>query len=329
MSRLKTSPTSKRQHGKGKRFKLVDFILAIVLLAPATLYSCGGNQNNGLPTPGNSGDATFAVSIKENFSKNPLKNLNNIQVGDTLRYDIDLKDLNNESNIHYSIDLNNRDGEFHRRIEKDYRVFIFRRDSLDKHLSANPNFLKENEEWMKDGEIRQSLVDLPGNKEYVLLIIPIQPGTFQLSYTFLKLRGKEKPTETVDKQINFNCFHLSAWYKSIKTKDGSGGFIGIGGHASEHHNEFYFKIDDGSNEKDKFLASIPNRSQEYTLMYNGERYDGKFFEGQEICFLKGETAKKHAPEVTVRVIEEITIRQKDEGRDEVVLEFYNIPLEQK
>lgn len=329
MYRLKTSPTSKRQHGKGKRFKLVDFILAIVLLAAATLYSCGGNQNNGLPTPGNSGDATFSVSIKENFSKNPLKNLNNIQVGDTLRYDIDLKDLNNESNIHYSIDLHSKDGEFHRRIGKDYRVFIFRRDSLDKHLSANPNFLKENEEWMKDGEIRQSLVDLPGNKEYVLLIIPIQPGTFQLSYTFLKPRGKQKPMETVDKQINFNCVHLSAWYKSIKTKDGSGGFIGIGGHASEHHNEFYFKIDDGSNEKDKFLASIPNRSQEYTLMYNGKKYGNDFFEGQEICFLKGKTTKKHAPEVTVRVIEEITILQKDEGRDEVVLKFYNIPLEQK
>ena len=307
MYRLKTSPTSKRQHGKGKRFKLVDFILAIVLLAAATLYSCGGNQNNGLPTPGNSGDATFSVSIKENFSKNPLKNTNNIQVGDTLRYDIDLKDLTNESNIHYSLDLNNRDGAFHRRIEKDYRVFIFRRDSLDKHLSANPNFLKENEEWMKDGEIRQSLVRIPSNKEYVLLIIPIEPGTFQLSYTFHKQRDKEAFMETVNKQINFNCVHLSAWYKSIKTRDGSGGFIGIGSHASEHHNEFYFKIDDGSNEKDKFLASIPNRSQEYTLMYN----------------------KKHAPEVTVRVIEEITILQKDEGRDEVVLKFYNIPLEQK
>ena len=64
-------------------------------------------------------------------------------------------------------------------------------------------------------------------------------------------------------------------------------------------------------------------------MYNGKKYGKDFFEGQEICFLKGETTKKHAPEVTVRVIEEITILQKDEGRDEVVLKFYNIPLEQK
>ena len=42
--------------------------------------------------------------------------------------------------------------------------------------------------------------------------------------------------------------------------------------------------------------------------------------------IKGKTYERNAPEVKNRIIDKITIYQKDKGRDEVVIEFYNIPL---
>lgn len=102
--------------------------------------------------------------------------------------------------------------------------------------------------------------------------------------------------------------------------------MGIGSHASEHHNEYYIRINDGANENDKYLVSQEDRTQTYEIKYDGNVYKGKLSEGTDMRFIKGETHKKNAPEVKNRNIDKITIYQKDKGRDEIVIEFYNIPL---
>lgn len=283
------------------------------------------SKTDELDTPNN--QINFSVTITENFS-NPLKNLNNIMVGDFICYDITIE--SQKENTSYVFSLNNSHEKGHRRLDKDYEAFFLPKDSLKKYQKEGfyerSNLgLKKYREWLATSKITSSIINIDKKGKYVLLLKPLLAGTFTHTYSFYE-KGTETEHKAIEKEINFNCVDLSAWVQPVQTRKGSDGFIGIGSHASKHHNEYYIRINDGANENDKYLASHEDRKQTYEIKYDGNTYAGDLTEGTDLLFIKGNTHTRHAPKVKNRTIDKITIRQKDKGRDEIVIEFYNIYL---
>lgn len=298
-----------------KRFGYVSQ-LGLLLFTLITLGACSSDDSE---SPDDK--SSLSVTIAENFS-DPLKNINNIKVGDFIRYDIDIESQNEDAT--YGLNLNTSDEKGHRRLGKDYKAFFMPKDTLEKYVKTGfyeASIFSKYRKWLKQSEVTSSFIDIAKKGKYVLLLKPLLPGTFTHTYSFYeKIAGKKSPHKDIEKQINFNCVELLAWVQPVKTEDGS--LFS----RSKHHNEYYIRINDGDNENDKYLASQQNREQKYEIKYDGKTYIEPFTEGKDILFIMGNTHKKSAPEVKNQNIDKITIRQKDENRDEVVIEFYNVPL---
>lgn len=273
--------------------------------------------------------SSLTVTITENFS-DPLKNPNNIMVGDFLRYDINVE--SQKENASYVFNLNNSYEKGHRRLKKDYEAFFLSKEMFDKYqkegfYETGHILSTKYKKWLKQSEVTSSIINIDKKGKYILLLRPLLAGTFTHTYSFYEKGAEtEIPHQAIEKQVNFNCVDLSAWVQPVRTRDGSSGVLGIFSHASEHHNEYYIRIYDGANENDKYLVSQEDRTQTYEIKYDGNVYKGTLSEGTDIRFIKGKTYERNAPEVKNRIIDKITIYQKDKGRDEVVIEFYNIPL---
>lgn len=258
---------------------------------------------------------SLSVTIREDFARHPQKNLWNIVVGDTLFYEITVEDSQFGGEMIYTIDLNNEDGKFHRRLNKDYRAFI-----LEKEKMSGDSIVKED---LKKGEVKTSLITLHKPGIYILMILPLEPGTFQHVYNFKKRQKDDTSVETITKEINFNCVRLIVWYRSVQTRHKT-----LFRH-SKHLNEFYIRIEDGERETDRYLQNQQNRELTYQINYDGGTYTGEFQEGVDICYYKTEEREGAPPEVTEYEVSRIKIRQKDMDKDEIIIEYHNVELIKK
>lgn len=77
---------------------------------------------------------------------------------------------------------------------------------------------------------------------------------------------------------------------------------------------------------DRYLNKQKNREQSCLIFYDGQTYNEKFEEGEDICFLRSGETKRHRPEIKTRFIKQIFIIQKDAHSPELRIEFNNIPL---
>lgn len=260
----------------------------------------------------------FTVKVAENFSHNPLKNLRNIQVGDTLRYDVEIVSPIKNGSCVYSFNPNSSDEPGHRRLGKDYRMFIYNNDSLKQIREVKDSGAIITEKWINSKEIRDS-VSLSGKGKYTLLIIPLRAGSFTENFTFTEYVSK-KYFKVQQCHLNFNCVKLTAWAVDVQTLHKT--VL----RKSLHRNDFYIRVEDGLEENDRYLNKQKNREQSCLIFYDGQTYNEKFEEGEDICFLRSGETKKHRPEIKTRFIKQIVIVQKDADSPELRIEFNNIPL---
>ena len=187
--------------------------------------------------------SNFDVSLKENFQIDPAKNLDNIVVGDTIHYNLSLTDNDDRDDIVYSLDFNTNHTTNHTKLNYDYAAKI---------VSENDTL-----------SILDSHIELK-KKDYVLLIIPLQPGTFQNTLTFTKIGNNG--SFSIDKPLLFNCVSIDIFFMDVETQSSSSGFLGMGSKPSLHRNEFYININDGINSNDNYLQVTNDRAISYTII---------------------------------------------------------------
>lgn len=295
---------------KRKMFFLLYFMTCINIL----FSSCSSDINE--TSDKVVGD--FTVRVVENFSHDPLKNLRNIQVGDTLRYDVEILSPIKNGDCVYSFNPNSSDEPGHRRLGKDYRMFIYNNDSLKQIREVKDSGAIITEKWINSKEVRDS-VSLSGKGKYTLLIIPLRAGSFIENLTFTEYVSK-KHFKVQQYHLNFNCVKLTAWAVDVQTLHKT--VL----RKSLHRNDFYIRVEDGLEENDRYLNKQEKREQSCLIFYDGHTYNEKFEEGEDICFLKSGETKKRRPEIKTRFIKQIVIVQKDADSPELRIEFNNIPL---
>lgn len=295
---------------KRKRFFFLHTMTCIGIL----LSSCSGDVNQ---TSDNTVE-DFNVKVSENFSHNPLKNLRNIQVGDTLKYDVDLISTVYNGQATYIFNPNSGDGPGHKRLGKDYKAFIYSKDSLQKFHEENDSNKTTEVEWIRSKEVKDSAL-LSQKGKYVLLIVPLRPGSFTESFTFTEHNSKGN-IKTRKQDLNFNCVKLTAWVQAVQTQHGT--MV----RKSKYRNDFYIRVEDGLEENDRYLSNKKNREQNCMIIYDGRTYNEKFEEGEDICFYRSGERNRHRPPIDTRFIKQIIITQKNVNAPEVIIEFNNVPL---
>ena len=243
--------------------------------------------------------SNFDVSLKENFQIDPAKNLDNIVVGDTIHYNLSLTDNDDKDDVVYSLDFNTNHTTNHTKLNYDYAAKI---------VSGNDTL-----------SILDSHIELK-KKDYVLLIIPLQPGTFQNTLTFTKIGNNG--SFSIDKPLLFNCVSIDIFFMDVQTRHST--WL----RSSLHRNEFYMNINDGIDWNDNYLHVTNERQISYHIEYDGNIYEGDDFEEDtNINFYNGpEKEGGSSREVENRKIDLLRLIIKEFDKEPRRIEYKNINI---
>lgn len=270
------------------------------------------------------------LSLENNFDAHPERNLNNIQTGDSVLYDLNLNDAHSSRGAKYVFSLNSKNTDHHERLNYDYKAYFLSKESYTSALENDSNKLDLDSLNLLKGDS----VVLSSLGKYVLIIVPKIPGSFQHNYSLKKEVGNQ--TFAVTKENNFNAVRITAWWIDNVLRRGSSGVIGIGSHASKHENDFYIEVDGGERRYDKFLSTQANKYFNCDVDYGGQEY--RLISDFELCtpilFYKSGVTKRRAPDVNVKTITRLKIQKatklsETQFADSVFIEYWNIPIKER
>lgn len=310
---------------KRRRIKSTFFRLLLGIIALTGATACNDDDN----VSDEAQQAGLSMSISGNFDRHPERNLYNIQTGDTVLYDLNLKDAHYSSNAKYVFSLNSSSSNYHERLNYDYKAYLLSKEAFTSIAGNEKSKLSLDSLNMLKGDT----ATFNNLGKYVLIIVPKIPGTFRHQYYLKKYINNQAFVEA--KENNFNVVKIKAWWVDNVIRSGSGGFMGIGSHASKHENNFFIQIEDGERETDNYLKPKSNFILDCEVNYGGEVYSimDKFDLYEPMCFYKSGVSKKKAPDVKVKTITRLKVQKASKvngNKGEVVfIEYWNIPIEER
>ena len=290
-----------------------------------SLAACGNNEDPNGGGSANGGDdngAGIKAMLKENFLDDPKHNINSIQVGELVRYDLEVTGTGDAKDFDYKFDPNSDANGRHARLGKDYEAWIFTEANYKVYKDQKTPIAKRNK-MMQEAKLKEAGMTIQPNAKYVMLVRPMCPGTFQLDAKCTKTKKGDVKDINAKTPICFNCTKVEGWW--FDHKDEKGIIFSL----SKSHNNFYFQINDGDEAADKYLTQRENREIKYDVTYNGNNYGGKFVEGRPILFYSDEPRKGAASIVHNQTITSITLHISELGRESINITYYDIKMNQR
>lgn len=290
-----------------------------------SLAACGNNEDPNGGGSANGGDdngAGIKAMLKENFLDDPKHNINSIQVGELVRYDLEVTGTGDAKDFDYKFDPNSDANGRHARLGKDYEAWIFTEANYKVYKDQKTPIAKRNK-MMQEAKLKEAGMTIQPNAKYVMLVRPMCPGTFQLDAKCTKTKKGDVKDINAKTPICFNCTKVEGWWFDHEDEKGK-----IFSH-SKSHNNFYFQINDGDEAADKYLTQRENREIKYDVTYNGNNYGGKFVEGRPILFYSDEPRKGAASIVHNQTITSITLHISELGRESINITYYDIKMNQR
>lgn len=280
-----------------------NFLMSLVALA--IVVSCNRDDakspNEESPKP--STPVHFSISAKNNVS--------NLQVGNMLPVNFSITDTDT-LNATYVIRPETENAVFHQKLGVD---FLLKEEVMKKKgILGNTVFASVK-------EIKLTPKQLKG----VFFIHILRPGSFQHKYILEKYVNGVKKEETSEPLL-FSAVKITAWTYREEVRS-----AGTWNH-SIHRRHWKFIIDDGKEKFDNYLTSGKNKTHTYKVLYAGKTYqegDGSISADEEKEYRAYEDRKKTAPDIPSRVIENITIQQKQPDGMINNITYENIPVEIK
>lgn len=288
-----------------------------------SLAACGNNDDPNGGGSANGGDdngAGIKAVIKENFLDDSKHNIYSIQVGELVRYDLEVTGTGDAKEFDYKFNPNSTANGHHERLGKDYEAWMFTEANYKVYKDQKTPIAKRNK-MMQEAKLKETGMTIQPNAKYVILVRPMCPGTFQLNAECTKTKKGEEKNIGAGTPINFNCTKVEGWW--FVHQD-----VNIF-HPLKSHNKFYFQINDGDEAADKYLTQRENREITYSVTYNGNNYGGKFVEGQPILFYSDKPREGEASSVHNQTITSITLRITELGRDRITITYYDIKMNQR
>ena len=256
---------------------------------------------------------TFSATIKDGFTGENgeelilHKSLKNILVGDYIPYTLTIKEKETSSNekyVYMLVPIKTSDKN-HQFFQVDYELY-----------TDNEKIRKEENPYIK----------INGSGKYKFYIKPLVPGSFKIPFKLVKRKVVQKEEKKEMQEIgeitfptvNFNAVKITllrdnqrVGYKLIKTI------------FYDNYYTYRFKMEDGENETDIYLSPPPSDLLYQTFTIKYKEYDNQISSdnltaGKEYSI--GDKVNK------LFSIADITIVQKMKEKEELRIEYYDIPI---
>ncbi|UZD38641.1 hypothetical protein OL230_00320 [Capnocytophaga ochracea] len=286
------------------------FIMSLTIALIGCSKSDGDTQKE--KTPKVTSD-TFSATIKDGFTGENgeelilHRNLKNILVGDLIPYTLTIKEKETSSNekyVYMLVPIKTSDKN-HQFFQVDYEIY-----------TDNEKIRKEENPYIK----------INGSGKYKFYIKPLVPGSFKIPFKLVKRKVVQKEEKKEMQEIgeitfptvNFNAVKITllrdnqrVGYKLIKTI------------FYDNYYTYRFKMEDGENETDIYLSPPPSDLLYQTFTIKYKEYDNQISSdnltaGKEYSI--GDKVNK------LFSIADITIVQKMKEKEELRIEYYDIPI---
>ncbi|WP_315190364.1 hypothetical protein [Capnocytophaga sputigena] len=141
----------------------------------------------------------YQATVKENFT-DPFKQLENIQVGDYVPYQLTITDNERNDNVEYRLTPINEGHLYHQKIWVDFGLYLSNEDNTIHKEKSYISFTKK------------------GTHNFY--IRPLMPGSFKHTYEFQKFINGEAIGEPIKLSIIFNVVKITIDRTYFKIDDG-------------------------------------------------------------------------------------------------------------
>lgn len=273
--------------------------ISLLLLVLGVFISCHREDSTGEPIK--PAEISFSLTSQTSTS--------NLQVGDLLEVDFEIKDTDTLK-ASYIIRPETQNAVFHQKLGVDFNLLL-EKESQYGGLFVSPYTSVQN--------IKLSPKELKGK----FFIRILKPGNFQHKYILEKYVEGEKEAETSVEYL-FNAVKITAYTYSEQIRS-----PGMFNH-SVHRRYWKFIIDDGEERFDKYLTTEESGNKHtYTVNYAGGTYQGDFTAHEQWDFRNPQEQKVTPPKIPSNTIDEIIIRQEQVDKTINNISYRNINVEHK
>lgn len=256
---------------------------------------------------------TFSATIKDGFTGENgeelilHRNLKNILVGDLIPYTLTIKEKEtspNEKYVYMLVPIKTSDKN-HQILQVDYEIY-----------TDNEKIRKEENPYIK----------INGAGKFKFYIKPLVPGSFKIAFKLVKRKVVQKEEkkemqeagEITFPTVNFNAVKITFLRDNMRT-----GYKLIKTIFYNNYYTYRFKMEDGENETDIYLSPPPSDLLYQTFTIKYKEYDNQISSdnltaGKEYS-IRDKVNKLFS-------IADITVVQKIKEKEELRIEYYDIPI---
>jgi len=238
---------------------------------------------------------------------------NNILVGDTLKFDIKIKNFDDSNDVVYVLKPITSDATKHQQNKIDYNFQEeIKIPAINISGSAKDSVLIK--------KTRDSIILKKSNSSFFVSIL--KPGNFTQQYELRKMRLNKYVAGSTQEML-FSAVKIDVYTWNEQT-DHSTMFSN-----SKHSRYYEFTVDDGDQSNDTYLTDSDSKQNTYDALYNGKNYNGNVVIKKPMTFSEKVNTEKAAQTVPNWILSELKITQKRNHEPDNIITYNNLNITQK
>jgi|GEM_PF-1752075 len=238
---------------------------------------------------------------------------NNIQVGESLKFDIKIKNFDSSADVVYVLKPITADATKHQQNKIDYNF-------QEEIKVPSPNMSPSLMDSIFVKNTQDSIILKKANSSFFVSVL--KPGNFIQQYELRKMRSNKYVAGSTQEML-FSAVKIEVYTRNVQTSSSSM-------FSSSKHSRFYeFIIDDGDQSNDTYLTDSDTKQNTYLALYNGKKYAGNIVINEVMTFSEKVNTEKGPQIVPDWVLTEIKITQKRNHEPDNIISYYNLNIKQK
>ena len=280
-------------------------IFALLCISCLFLISCSEDNSSNNKTAHN--EAIFVLT-----KNNQRSTWNNIQVGETLQFDIKIQNFVFSPDIVYVLKPITTDATKHQQNKIDY--------NFQQEVKIASPSLSSSKDSIPIKKTQDSIILKKSSSSFFVSIL--KPGNFIQQYELRKMR-LNKYVAGSTQELLFSAVKIDVYTWNQQT-DNSTMFS-----SSKHTRYYEFTIDDGDQTNDTYLTDNDFKQNSYQALYNNKKYDGNIVINKPMTFSEKVNTEKGPQTVPTWTLFELKIIQKRNHEPDNIITYNNLPIKQK
>lgn len=237
---------------------------------------------------------------------------NNIQVGETLKFDVKIKDFDSSPDVVYVLKPITADATRHQQNKIDY--------NFQEEIKITSSLMSESIDDQFVKQTRDSIIVKFANSSFFVSIL--KPGNFTQQYELRKMLANKYVAGSTQ-EILFSAVKIEMYTWNEQTSNSS--MFGN----SKHSRYYEFTIDDGDQTNDTYLTDSDSKENSYTALYNDKKFNGNISINSVMTFSEKVNTEKGAQIVPKWTLSELKITQKRNHEPDNIITYSNLTIKQK